>query len=101
QAWLSASMTLFIVALAMLFIVERDQRRAVRALESAAAEQPSAAPEKPAEEAEGETDTEETEDEEPSGPDIAQVERGRIAAFSGVIALLWLVILFLMVWNGG
>jgi Ca2+/Na+ antiporter len=101
QAWLSASMTLFIVALVLLFIVERDQRSAVRALESA----PAAAPAKPAvdkdekaEEGEDEAETEEAE--EPAEPDIAQVERGRIAAFSGVIALLWLVILVLMVWNG-
>jgi hypothetical protein len=32
--------------------------------------------------------------------EIAQVERGRITAISGVVALLWLVILTLMVWNG-
>ena len=39
----------------------------------------------------------------PSGAadgEIAQVEQGRIAAISGVIALLWLVILVLMIWNG-
>ena len=107
RAWLSASMTLFIVALVLLFIVERDQRGAVRALEAAAGQAP-AVPEPTAEPAE--KATEEAADEaaeqtpkaaEPAPSDVAQVERGRIAAFSGVIALLWLVILFLMVWYGG
>ena len=30
---------------------------------------------------------------------VRKLERGRIAAFSGVIALIWLVILILMVWR--
>ncbi|MEV4258417.1 hypothetical protein AB0J52_35125, partial [Spirillospora sp. NPDC049652] len=37
QFWLSASMTLFVVALVLLFLVERDQRKAIRLLEVAAA----------------------------------------------------------------
>jgi Ca2+/Na+ antiporter len=139
RAWLTASMTLFIVALALLFIVERDQRKAVHALELAAAGPPSAAPEQAAgptpdkaaaegaaagqgEPAEGApaggttaaqgpdartTDVPAADAQaapgEPaaaSAPPIAQVEQGRIAAISGVIALIWLVILFLMVWYG-
>jgi Ca2+/Na+ antiporter len=102
RAWLSASMTLFIVALVLLFIVERDQRGAVRALEAAG--QAPAVPEPTAESAEEPAegaDEQEAKAAEPAPSDVAQVERGRIAAFSGVIALLWLVILFLMVWYGG
>src|SRR6202007_2668156 len=38
QVWLSASMTLFIVAFVLLFIVERDQRKAIHKIEVAAAE---------------------------------------------------------------
>lgn len=38
QMWLSASMTLFIVAFVLLFIVERDQRKAIHKIEVAAAE---------------------------------------------------------------
>src|SRR3954465_553920 len=38
QVWLSASMTLFIVALVLLLIIERDQRKALHKIELAAAE---------------------------------------------------------------
>ncbi|GAA2080941.1 hypothetical protein [Actinomadura alba] len=133
QVWLTVSMTLFIVALALLLIVERDQRKAVHALELAAAGRAPAAPEPtttgapedkatgpgapaeeppangtPAERAAGAKGMDARAAEaqeraakaEPAGPPIAQVEQGRIAAISGVIALLWLVILFLMVWYG-
>ncbi|MFC6878244.1 MULTISPECIES: hypothetical protein [Actinomadura] len=112
KVWLSASMTLFIVALALLLIVERDQRKAVRLLE-AAAEAPAPVPtaptatDAPAEEGErGEQADAAAKKAAPAAPaaapdpEIAQVERGRIAALSGVIALIWLVILVLMVWNG-
>jgi hypothetical protein len=81
EFWLSASMTLFVVALVLLFIVERDQRKAVHKLEVAAA-----------------VDGDEGEKAE-AEPEPARVEQGRIAAFSGVVALIWLVILVLMVWN--
>ncbi|GAA5072472.1 hypothetical protein HNP84_003821 [Thermocatellispora tengchongensis] len=64
--YLTISMTLFVVALVLLFIVERDLRSAVRALSSEGTE------------------------------DDAKVQNGRIAALSGVVALIWLVILFLM-----
>lgn len=67
QWWMSASMTLFIVGLVLLFIIERDLRAAVKALA-----------------------TEDTADD-------AQVQNGRIAAMSGVLALIWLVILVLMI----
>ncbi|MCP2336777.1 hypothetical protein [Actinomadura rupiterrae] len=91
--WLSASMTLFVVGLVLLFIVERDQRKALKLLEAAAAPAP-----EPAEAAEdGEKD--EPAAESGASGDIAAVERGRIAAFSGVIALIWIVILVMMVWH--
>jgi hypothetical protein len=127
QVWLSASMTLFIVALVLLFIVERDQRKAVHALELAAAGHV-AAPDTAGEPATGTGEQPAAGapvDEGPAaaaaaretsvpgaGADIrrdtgavstepvAQVEQGRIAAISGVVALLWLVILVLMVWYG-
>lgn len=67
RPYLSASMTLFIVAGALLMIIERDQRTAIQALS-----------------------TETTEDD-------AKVQTGRIAALSGITALIWLVILALMV----
>lgn len=67
RPYLSASMTLFIVAGALLMIIERDQRTAIRALS-----------------------TETTEDD-------AKVQTGRIAALSGISGLIWLVILALMV----
>jgi hypothetical protein len=65
--YLSISMTLFIVAAVLLVIIDRDQRTAITALST-----------------EGEADD-------------AKVQTGRIAALSGLTALIWLVILFLMV----
>lgn len=72
QFWLSASMTLFIVAVVLLFgLVVRDQNKAVQTLSN--------------------------EDSE----DDARVQTGRIASVSGVIAIIWLVILILMIWQPG
>ncbi|MEV4058599.1 DUF2269 family protein [Nonomuraea dietziae] len=68
--YMSASMTLFVVALVLLFLVERDLRAAVRVF----------ATETPA--------------------DDAKVENARIAMISGVIGLIYLVILFLMIFPG-
>jgi hypothetical protein len=123
EFWLSASVTLFVVALVLLVLIERDQRRAAHILELAAAQQGAlarpadageAAPAVPAdaEAAEAKPVTEEPvptpegdeaeqprkERKEPRDDEIARVERGRIASLSGVVALIWLVILFLMVW---
>lgn len=114
EVWLSASMTLFIVALVLLLIVERDQRKAAHLLEVAAAEERAAVPSRPAAAEAGDgKDAEKAEKsgkkdaEEERAPaktaadgDVAQVERGRIAAISGVVTLIYLVILVLMVWNG-
>ncbi|MFC0038913.1 DUF2269 family protein [Actinomadura rayongensis] len=77
EAWLSVSMTLFVVSLALLLVVVRDQGHAVKLL----------------------TEREGAGEEKDAG-DVAVAERGRIAALSGIVALLWLVILVLMVWNG-
>ncbi|MFS2292834.1 MAG: hypothetical protein FWJ90_09020 [Actinomadura sp.] len=117
EMWLSVSMTLFVVGLVLLLIVERDQRKAVHLLEVAAESErvasvgsPSAgsasghaAEEKNGSGAEG--GRREGREDGAGGrtaadADVAQVERGRIAAISGVVALIWLVILLLMVWNG-
>ncbi|MDP9865028.1 MULTISPECIES: hypothetical protein [Streptosporangium] len=69
KPYLSVSMTLFIVAAVLLVLVDRDQLAAIRVL---SAENPG---------------------------DDAKMQTGRIAAFSGVVALIWLVILALMVWG--
>lgn len=90
KPWLSVSLTLFIVALVLLALIARDQHRAILALEDAEAEAADAAA--ASEPADAASDDEETH--------LAHVERGRIASLSGVVALIWLVILVLMVWNG-
>ncbi|MQA97026.1 MAG: hypothetical protein GEV11_21160 [Streptosporangiales bacterium] len=72
QFWLSASMTLFIVAVLLLFgLVVRDQKKAIDTLTN-----------------------EESEDD-------ARVQTGRIAGVSGAIAIIWLVILTFMIWQPG
>lgn len=109
QAWLSASMTLFIVALVLLVIVERDQRKAVSKLQTAA-ERRRAGQARAAEEAAGASTKAGVKAETP-GPapaaapepippaELAKLELGRIATISGVVALIWIVVLVLMVWN--
>ncbi|MEU4833250.1 hypothetical protein [Streptosporangium sp. NPDC023615] len=69
RPYLSVSMTLFIVAAVLLVMVDRDQGTAIRVLTS------------------------------DSPDDDAKVQTGRIAALSGVIVLIWIVILVLMVWG--
>ena len=64
---MTASMTLFVVAVVLLVIIDRDLRTAVQALASE------------------------------SEADDAKMQNGRIAAISGLLSLIWLVILFLMV----
>ncbi|HWG61782.1 MAG TPA: hypothetical protein VG253_08725 [Streptosporangiaceae bacterium] len=126
KAWATSSMTLFVVALVLLVLIMRDQRRAIHAMggppasvhaaagasgaggvavdegSSAATAQEHAAgtAAQPPESAPA--------DPEPSvsaasggadGAAAARMERGRIASYSGVVTLIWLVILVLMVWN--
>lgn len=128
RAWLSVSMTLFVVAFVLLFIVERDQRKAIHRIEVAAAElrpAPGQAAVTPPEgtPAEGEGAEGEPAEEKATSTaaaavggdaaaqatattpqpvptaELAKVELGRIATISGVVALIWIVILILMVWN--
>ncbi|MGE5286394.1 MAG: hypothetical protein ACM3ML_04135 [Micromonosporaceae bacterium] len=125
QAWLSASMTLFIVAAVLLVLVFRDQHRAIVAIEKTLVAEEGAAravsDEKLAqpvpanaaadtrakEEARADTGKKPQGASEPASPSattspahIATVEKGRIASMGGVISAIWLVILVLMVWNG-
>src|SRR5215471_16440936 len=104
KPWVSASITLFIVAAVLLVLIMRDQRKALTAL--AAAEE-AAGTRLRSDDSDQGTD----EDGAAAGGDqpettaaaevkIAAVERGRIASMSGVTALIWLAILVLMVWNG-
>ena len=108
QAWITASLTLFVVALVLLVLIMRDQSRAIGALEAAQA--PAAepgtetaeataadvepAPAEPAAEAAGTA----TATQVPTAH-VASMERGRIASMAGVVSLIWLVILVLMIWN--
>jgi len=119
KPWLTISMTLFVVALVLLVIIMRDQRRAVHALQLAVAQAtPVATPGTAVRPAEGHSDAaEEAADNAEAAHDpgpkpagttagaahdahhIASVERGRIATMGGVVALIYLVILVLMVWR--
>lgn len=116
QWWISVSLTLFVVAVVLLVIILRDQRKALGALtaaEGTVAAGPvavtirSSEDDKPA----GETDPADAARPPSAAPraeaapsamsdiKVAAVERGRIAAMGGVTALIWLVILVLMVWH--
>jgi Predicted integral membrane protein (DUF2269) len=119
KPWLTASMTLFVVSIALLVIIVRDQRRAISALEKAAAEEalpPGAVPAEaaaspagtagaaaaqPADQPAAEAGAAAT---APASADqaarhIASVERGRITTMGAVVTVIWLVILILMVWK--
>ena len=99
KPWLTASLTLFVVALVLLALILRDQHRAIITLEDAEAEAADAA--------DAVADGRENAPADASLPPgaahrdlhLAHVERGRIASLGGVVALIWLVILVLMVWN--
>ena len=110
KARLTVSMTLFVVALVLLVLIMRDQRRALTALKLAdkqpvPAPQPAVAGE-PAGAEPGTAEEEAAATAEPAAAapvtaasHIANVERGRIVSMGGVVSLIWLVILVLMVWN--
>ncbi len=109
KAWLTVSMTLFVVALVLLVLIMRDQRRALTALKLADKQQvPAPQPEVAGEPAGAEPGAaeEDAATAEPAAAapvtaasHIANVERGRIVSMGGVVSLIWLVILVLMVWN--
>lgn len=106
KAWITASLTLFVVALVLLVLIIRDQGRAIGALEAAQAPPAEAqgteataadvepAPAEPAAEEIGTATTTRM-----SAAHVASMERGRIASMAGVVSLIWLVILALMIWN--
>ena len=109
KAWLTVSLTLFVVALVLLVLIMRDQRRALVALKLADKQEvPAPQPVVAGELGDGERAAEE-EDAATAEPaaaapvtaasHIANVERGRIVSLGGVVSLIWLVILVLMVWN--
>jgi Predicted integral membrane protein (DUF2269) len=125
RPWLTVAMTLFVVAIVLLVLVIRDQRRAIKALSpaetqahtqartpdqgSADSDSSGPAPAGPAPAGPAPAGP------DPAGPEpsgasapggeaalaahVASVERGRIAAMGGVVNLIWLVILVLMVWQ--
>ena len=113
KPWLTISMTLFVVALVLLVIIMRDQRRAVHAVPGVTtgvavrpAEGHSDAAEEAADNAEAARSAPDTGAKPIGAPaagrdahHIASVERGRIATMGGVVALIYLVILILMVWR--
>ena len=122
KTWVTASMTLFVVALVLLVLIMRDQHKAIVAVEGSLAAAPEAAPVAapaagtPAAEP-APADATVPPGAEPTAADVepapaaatttataarvhvATVERGRIASLAGVVSLIWLVILVLMVWK--
>ena len=118
--WLTVAMTLFIVAIVLLVLIIRDQRRAIRALDPAATDSAAAPAAHPGPAAAGGVagGSAPGQDTGPAAPaeepataarpapggatlaeHVASVERGRIAAMGGIVNLIWLVILVLMVWQ--
>jgi Ca2+/Na+ antiporter len=113
KPWLTISMTLFVVAIVLLVILLRDQRKAITALETAEAAEalppgatlvPAGAPLDASPEA---VDDAHAAGQPGSTPavaarqarQVATVERGRIATLGAVVTVDWLVILVLMVWR--
>jgi hypothetical protein len=109
KPWLTAAMTLFVVSLALLVIIIRDQRKAISALETAEAAENAASG---ASVVVTDATTEATDaahaagQPEPVQPGtagtarhVATVERGRITTMGAVVTVIWLVILVLMVWQ--
>ncbi len=109
KAWLTVSMTLFVVALVLLVLIMRDQRRALAALKLADKQEVPAPQSAVVGELTGAEPGAAEEDAAAAEPaaaapvtaasHIANVERGRIVSMGGVVSLIWLVILVLMVWN--
>jgi len=110
KPWLTASLTLFVVSLVLLVLIMRDQHRAIATLDDAEATAAEVAAAPGAGQAGPETAAGAAADSSgpgqlpgdppAAGAHLGHVERGRIASLGGVVALIWLVILVLMVWNG-
>jgi Ca2+/Na+ antiporter len=103
KPWISASITLYVVAAVLLVLIMRDQRKAMTAL---AATGPAAdATVRSGNPNEADDDPEAADGGQPDGAraqaelKTAMVEHGRIAMMSGIVALIWLAILVLMVWG--
>jgi hypothetical protein len=109
KPWLTAAMTLFVVSLALLVIIIRDQRKAISAMEVAEAAENAAAG---ATVVATDATTEAADDAHAAGQPapvqpgaagtarhVATVERGRIVTMGAVVTVIWLVILVLMVWQ--
>jgi hypothetical protein len=113
QWWISVSLTLFVVAFVLLLLIMRDQRKALAALDRAAAaadgveegtrraDPGAAAVESGAPDGTADAVQSAIGGAQPAAmaAQPAAVERGRIASIGGVTALIWLVILVLMVWH--
>ena len=112
KPWVSASITLYVVAVVLLVLIIRDQRKAMTAL--AVAEAPGAATARSGEPETGTgsggaagggdqpgTASAPTATSTAVAADLhaAAVERGRIASMAGITALIWLAILVMMVWG--
>jgi hypothetical protein len=126
KTWVTASLTLFVVALVLLVLIMRDQHKAIAAVEGSLAAAPGTNPGPAAAmapaggsaaggSAAGGHPEPTAADVEPAPAEaqtagnattaaaarahVATVERGRIASLAGVVSLIWLVILVLMVWR--
>jgi len=104
RPWLTVSMTLFVVAIVLLVVVIRDQRRAIKAVvtelpPSVAATGPGDSAASAAGAAAGGADGQSAAGAPAIAAHVASVERGRIAALGGIVNLIWLAILVLMVWQ--
>ena len=116
--WVIVSATLYIVALLLLGLIMRDQRKAIKALDEAVVTAPSSAVVAADSHSSAPADSAEPAEPADTGPasaadidgaagqgsaavanHVATVERGRIAMMGGVVSLIWLVILVLMVWH--
>jgi hypothetical protein len=112
KPWVSASITLYVVAVVLLVLIIRDQRKAMTAIVAAEAsavatvrsDQPETGTEADAAAAGGDqpgTASAPTATSTAVAADLhaAAVERGRIASMAGITALIWLAILVMMVWG--
>jgi hypothetical protein len=106
QWWISASLTLFVVAFVLLVIIMRDQRKALTALETSEVARGKESTRSDRAGGTGTTSAQAAAAGTASGGQAAAtdhhraaVERGRIASLGGLTALIWLVILIFMVWH--